>query len=150
MLDRGDRASRRGPGVRRGRVPTRDRPRHAPDPRRRRAARARSVQRDRERLPTLGPPDRHGQSAKGPGAADRADRRSRSGDTPEIQPTVFEAFARGADDGHGGSGLGLAIAKGFVEANRGTIAVESLPGQGTTFVVELPLEPVPSPEGAAR
>ena len=34
-----------------------------------------------------------------------------------------------------GSGLGLAIAKGFVEANGGTIAVESLPGQGTSFVV---------------
>jgi len=29
--------------------------------------------------------------------------------------------------------VGLAIARGFVEANGGTIAVESLPGQGTTF-----------------
>jgi K+-sensing histidine kinase KdpD len=37
-----------------------------------------------------------------------------------------------------GSGLGLAIAKGFVEANGGKIAVESLPGQGTSFVVTLP------------
>ncbi len=37
-----------------------------------------------------------------------------------------------------GSGLGLAIAKGFVEANGGEIAVESLPGQGTSFVVTLP------------
>ena len=41
-----------------------------------------------------------------------------------------------------GSGLGLAIAQGFVEANGGThLRVESLPGQGTSFVVELPLEP---------
>ncbi len=38
-----------------------------------------------------------------------------------------------------GSGLGLAIAKGFVEANGGEIAVESLPGQGTSFVVTLPV-----------
>ena len=37
-----------------------------------------------------------------------------------------------------GSGLGLAIARGFVEANGGEIAVESLPGQGTSFVVTLP------------
>lgn len=39
-----------------------------------------------------------------------------------------------------GSGLGLAIAKGFVEANGGEIAVESLPGQGTSFVVTLPFD----------
>ena len=37
-------------------------------------------------------------------------------------------------------GLGLAIAKGFVEANGGTIAVESLPGQGTSLVVSFPLD----------
>lgn len=39
-----------------------------------------------------------------------------------------------------GSGLGLAIAKGFLEANGGRISVESLPGQGTTFAVEFPIE----------
>lgn len=50
---------------------------------------------------------------------------------------IFEPFQRG-DATHSGSGLGLAIAKGFVEANDGGIAVESLPGQGTSFVVTLP------------
>ncbi len=40
--------------------------------------------------------------------------------------------------------LGLAIAKGFIEANGGGITVESLPGQGTSFVVTLPCH-----EGAA-
>jgi two-component system sensor histidine kinase KdpD len=46
-----------------------------------------------------------------------------------------------------GSGLGLAIVRGFVEANGGHVHVESLPGQGTSFVVELPLPaaaPVPA------
>jgi K+-sensing histidine kinase KdpD len=50
---------------------------------------------------------------------------------------IFEPFQRG-DAANTGSGLGLAIAKGFVEANGGEIAVESLPGQGTSFVVTLP------------
>jgi two-component system, OmpR family, sensor histidine kinase KdpD len=50
---------------------------------------------------------------------------------------LFEPFQHGAA-ANAGSGLGLAIAKGFVEANGGEIAVESLPGQGTSFVVTLP------------
>ena len=55
---------------------------------------------------------------------------------------VFLPFYRGAQagQGHHGSGLGLAIARGFVEVNGGRIAVESAPGQGTSFVVEFPLE----------
>jgi two-component system sensor histidine kinase KdpD len=58
---------------------------------------------------------------------------------------IFEPFYRAAaggpdDNGHRGSGLGLAIVRGFVEANGGRVWVESLPGQGSTFVVELPLE----------
>ena len=36
-------------------------------------------------------------------------------------------------------GLGLAIVRGLVEVNGGQVWAESLPGQGTTFVVELPL-----------
>ena len=50
---------------------------------------------------------------------------------------IFEPFQRG-DAAGSGSGLGLAIARGFVEANGGEIAVESLPGQGSSFVVTLP------------
>jgi K+-sensing histidine kinase KdpD len=50
---------------------------------------------------------------------------------------IFEPFQRG-EAANSGSGLGLAIARGFVEANGGRIAIESLPGQGTSFVVTLP------------
>jgi two-component system sensor histidine kinase KdpD len=67
---------------------------------------------------------------------------------------IFEPFYRGTRkatmEPWTGSGLGLAITKGFVEANGGTIAVESLPGQGTSFVVSLPIEQEPSPAEAAR
>jgi len=64
---------------------------------------------------------------------------------PGIRPgeldRIFLPFYRsaGQQGGHPGSGLGLAIAKGFIEANGGRIAVESLPGQGTSFIVEIPL-----------
>jgi two-component system sensor histidine kinase KdpD len=52
---------------------------------------------------------------------------------------IFEPFQRGrSGDVKTGSGLGLAIAKGFVEANGGEIGIESLPGQGTSFVVTFP------------
>jgi two-component system, OmpR family, sensor histidine kinase KdpD len=66
---------------------------------------------------------------------------------PAEKARIFEPFYRGPSrsdlaNGHRGSGLGLAIVRGFVEANGGRVWVESLPGQGSTFVVELPLEPV--------
>ncbi len=48
---------------------------------------------------------------------------------------IFEPF-HGTGE-RAGTGLGLAIARGFVEANGGRIRVESLPGQGTTFTVQL-------------
>jgi two-component system, OmpR family, sensor histidine kinase KdpD len=66
---------------------------------------------------------------------------------PGIPPAqlerVFEPFYRAGtpQGGHRGSGLGLAIARGFAESNGGRLHVESLPGQGATFVFELPLAP---------
>jgi K+-sensing histidine kinase KdpD len=58
---------------------------------------------------------------------------------------VFEPFYQGAEDRpHEGSGLGLAIVRGLVEVNGGRVWAESMPGQGTTFVIEMPLEPAPA------
>ena len=41
--------------------------------------------------------------------------------------------------GEEGSGLGLLLCKEFIEANGGTIKVESVENQGSTFTVSLPL-----------
>ena len=60
---------------------------------------------------------------------------------------MFEPFYRSRErSDSSGSGLGLAIARGFLEANGGRIRAESLPGQGTSFVIQVPLpagEPAP-------
>lgn len=58
---------------------------------------------------------------------------------PEQQPRVFERFYK-ADRGRGtgGTGLGLAIVKHIVQAHGGTVAVESRPGRGSTFIMRLP------------
>jgi two-component system, OmpR family, sensor histidine kinase KdpD len=60
---------------------------------------------------------------------------------PQDRERIFEAFQRGIRKGdEPGAGLGLAIARGFAEANGGNVAVESLRGQGATFVLSLPVE----------
>jgi two-component system, OmpR family, sensor histidine kinase KdpD len=63
------------------------------------------------------------------------------GISAQEQERIFLPFYRSPDDAssHEGSGLGLAIAKGFINAGGGEIRVESLPGQGTSFVVDLPM-----------
>jgi two-component system sensor histidine kinase KdpD len=51
---------------------------------------------------------------------------------------IFEPFQHGEGGSRGGAGLGLAIAKGFIEANGGEITVDSVVGQGSSFVVSVP------------
>ena len=67
------------------------------------------------------------------------------------QPRVFEKFYRldpNLTRGVGGTGLGLYICRELVRRMAGRISVESLPGEGSTFAVELPVATVA--DGASR
>lgn len=62
------------------------------------------------------------------------------GIAPEDQARIFDRFERAVSDRHyGGLGLGLWIVREIVSALGGTIRVESAPGQGSLFTVELPV-----------
>ena len=61
----------------------------------------------------------------------------------EIRTRVFDPFFTTKPDGEG-TGLGLALARGIVEGHGGAIGVESAPGAGTRFVIELPAEAPPA------
>jgi len=58
---------------------------------------------------------------------------------PEIWAHIFDPFFSRRADGITGTGLGLTIVKNFVERMEGTIAVNSVFGQGTRFLIHLPL-----------
>ncbi|GAC1327842.1 MAG: hypothetical protein NVSMB22_19430 [Chloroflexota bacterium] len=64
-----------------------------------------------------------------------------SGILPADQRKIFDTFYRLTSSTHRtpGTGMGLAIVKGLAEANGGTVAVDSTPGQGSTFSLCLPL-----------
>ncbi|HEX8793779.1 MAG TPA: ATP-binding protein [Polyangiaceae bacterium] len=72
----------------------------------------------------------------------------------EQQERIFERFERAAPVRHyGGFGIGLWIVRKLVEAHGGTVQVESVPGVGSRFTVELPRAGAPAtvaPAGAAR
>jgi signal transduction histidine kinase len=61
-----------------------------------------------------------------------------AGISPEDLPHIFERYWHGnTESEEAGSGLGLAIARQLVQAHNGHISVESQPGQGATFTIEL-------------
>ena len=65
------------------------------------------------------------------------------GMAPEYLPHIFDEFSRehtATENKVNGTGLGLSIVKSFVELMNGKIHVESEPGKGTKFTVEIPLE----------
>jgi PAS domain S-box-containing protein len=65
------------------------------------------------------------------------------GITPAFLPHVFDLFSqaeRTSDRSQGGLGIGLALSMRLVEMHEGTIAVSSTLGQGSEFVVSLPVD----------
>ena len=62
------------------------------------------------------------------------------GMAPEVAARIFEPFF--TTKGPKGSGLGLSVSWGIVNANGGTITVESAPGRGTRLTVRLPVPAV--------
>lgn len=58
--------------------------------------------------------------------------------SPEDQARVFEKFERLGRSGDGGSGLGLYISRRLARAMGGDLTLQSAPGQGARFMLDLP------------
>lgn len=63
-----------------------------------------------------------------------------SGIPSEEQEHLFEQFWQQKSDDGQGLGLGLAIVRGIVEAHDGEVSIQSEPGEGSVFCVDLPAE----------
>jgi signal transduction histidine kinase len=63
------------------------------------------------------------------------------GIAPEDLPRIFEPFFTTKMEGYG-VGLGLSTVYGIMQHHRGTVTVDSKPGQGATFTLRLPVSPV--------
>ena len=63
------------------------------------------------------------------------------GISAEEQPLIFERFYRGKGTTGDGAGLGLAIARSVARAHGGEVSVQSVPGIGSTFTLEIPVAP---------
>lgn len=59
------------------------------------------------------------------------------GIAPQLLPRIFEPYVSGKKEG---TGLGLAITRLFIEEQQGSIRVESHQGEGSEFIIEIPLE----------
>ena len=72
---------------------------------------------------------------------------SGAGIAADVLPTIFDPFV--TTKGPSGTGLGLSISYGIVREHEGLITVESQPGRGAVFTIDLPVGEPPSPGPAA-
>jgi signal transduction histidine kinase len=75
------------------------------------------------------------------GAAGFSVRDHGPGVPPAERERIFDRFARGSGVPREGAGLGLAIVRAIAEAHGGRVALESPPGGGAMFVIEVPVDP---------
>lgn len=71
------------------------------------------------------------------------------GIAPEILPRIFDLFTQAEQSlarSQGGLGVGLALVQRLVEMHGGTVTASSALGQGSEFVVRLPVVPPPEPQ----
>jgi two-component system NtrC family sensor kinase len=88
-------------------------------------------------------------TARAPEAAERVSIEisdSGPGIAADVLPHIFEPFFTTKPEGEG-TGLGLSLVYGIVENHGGQIKATSTPGEGATFVIELPITPKTDGEG---
>ncbi|CAN5507487.1 hypothetical protein BH10PSE16_BH10PSE16_17980 [soil metagenome] len=71
------------------------------------------------------------------------------GIAPELLPRIFELFTqaeRSIDRSQGGLGIGLCLVQRLVALHAGSVSVHSVPGQGSEFVVRLPVMQADMPQ----
>jgi PAS domain S-box-containing protein len=74
------------------------------------------------------------------------------GIAPEILPRIFDLFTqaeRSLDRAQGGLGIGLALVQRLVEMHGGVVTATSALGQGSEFVMRLPVVSPPSPQASS-
>src|SRR5437762_2595161 len=74
-----------------------------------------------------------------------------TGMTESVRQRCLEPFF--STKGERGTGLGLSMVYGIIERHRGKLEIESAPGQGTTFIIRLPIadaSAIQNPESSAQ
>jgi two-component system, OmpR family, sensor histidine kinase ArlS len=66
---------------------------------------------------------------------------------PQEQKNIFEPFYRGRNTSEvKGHGIGLSLVKNIIQVHNGTITLESEPGKGSVFTLNLPQPKLQGPE----